>query len=108
MVFHAWFPESDVSKSQPIVLIVDDEPAIREMIRFALEQAGMSVLSASDAHEALLSISERRPDIVLLASRADAECLSCMPVPLIEKPSKVPKSLQGNTLIYPEADVFAK
>jgi two-component system phosphate regulon response regulator PhoB len=48
------------------VLVVDDEPAIREMIRFALEQAGMSVISASDAHDALLSISERRPDIILL------------------------------------------
>ena len=58
--------ESYVSKNQPAVLVVDDEAAIRDMIRFALEQADMVVQSASNAHEALLSISEKRPDIILL------------------------------------------
>jgi two-component system phosphate regulon response regulator PhoB len=48
------------------VLVVDDEAAIRDMIRFALEKAGMVVQSAGSAHEALLSISEKRPDIILL------------------------------------------
>ena len=36
------------------------------MIQFALERAQMDVLTAADAHEALLRISENRPDIILL------------------------------------------
>ena len=55
-----------MSKSQPRVLVVDDESAIREMIRYALERAGMQVDSAGDAQEALLRISESRPDIILM------------------------------------------
>jgi len=53
-------------KKQPKVLVVDDEPAIRDMIRFALEQADMDVLSAANANEALLSINDTRPDIILM------------------------------------------
>ena len=55
-----------VSKNQPNVLVVDDEVAIRDMIQYALEKAGMIVQTASDAHEALLRISESRPDIILM------------------------------------------
>jgi len=58
--------DSSVNKSQSKVLVVDDEPAIRDMIRFALEQADMSVQSAANAHEALLSINDNRPDIILM------------------------------------------
>lgn len=48
------------------VLVVDDEAAICEMIRFALEQAGMHVELAANAHEALISINQSKPDILLL------------------------------------------
>lgn len=51
---------------QPRVLVVDDEAAIREMIEFALKKAGMQVQLAANAHEALVAISEQRPDIILL------------------------------------------
>lgn len=55
-----------MNKNQPNVLVVDDESSIRDMIRFALEKADMVVQTASDAHEALLRISESRPDIILM------------------------------------------
>ena len=55
-----------MSKSQPNVLIVDDEPAIREMIAFALDRAGMTAQLAGSAQEALVSINDTRPDIILL------------------------------------------
>jgi len=55
-----------VSTNQPDVLVVDDEAAIREMIAFALERAGMHVQLAADAREALESISKHRPDIILM------------------------------------------
>lgn len=48
------------------VLVVDDESAIREMIRFALGRAGMKVRCATDGLEALNKISEKTPDILLL------------------------------------------
>ena len=55
-----------MSSKPPNVLVVDDEEAIRDMIRFALEKAGMAVQLASGAQEALERISEKRPDIILL------------------------------------------
>jgi two-component system phosphate regulon response regulator PhoB len=55
-----------VSTNQPNILVVDDEAAIRDMIRFALEKSNMLVTTAADAQEALLSINENRPDIILL------------------------------------------
>ncbi|MEJ2401282.1 MAG: response regulator, partial [Xanthomonadales bacterium] len=55
-----------MSSNPPNVLVVDDEEAIRDMIRFALEKAGMAVQLAAGAQEALERISESRPDIILL------------------------------------------
>lgn len=48
------------------VLVVDDEPAIREMIRFALGKSDMTVDCAASGREALEKINERLPDILLL------------------------------------------
>ena len=48
------------------VLVVDDESAIRVMIRFGLGKSGMTVQCAASGQEALLKISESMPDIVLL------------------------------------------
>jgi len=55
-----------VNTAQTRVLVVDDEAAIREMIQYALQRAGMAVDLAADASEALLRISEARPDIILM------------------------------------------
>jgi two-component system phosphate regulon response regulator PhoB len=55
-----------LSTQQTNVLVVDDETAIRDMIQFALEKAGMAVQTASNAHEALVRINETRPDIILM------------------------------------------
>jgi two-component system phosphate regulon response regulator PhoB len=48
------------------VLVVDDEAAILDMIRFALEQAGMEATTAANAYTALLCINNDRPDIILM------------------------------------------
>ena len=55
-----------VSQTQPNILVVDDESAIRDMITFALERAGMECSTAADAQEALVAINEKRPDLVLM------------------------------------------
>lgn len=48
------------------ILVVDDEPPIRDMIRLALELDGNHCLEAGSAAEALPIIVDERPDLILL------------------------------------------
>lgn len=48
------------------ILIVDDEPAIRDMLRVALEMADYQVMEASNAQEAHSLIIDEKPDLILL------------------------------------------
>jgi two-component system response regulator MprA len=48
------------------VLVVDDEPAVRDSIARSLRFEGYEVSLASDGEQALRSVAERRPDVVLL------------------------------------------
>jgi two-component system OmpR family response regulator len=50
----------------PRVLIVDDDPAIREVLRFALDRAGFGVVEAVDGRSALERFAEASPDLVVL------------------------------------------
>ncbi len=47
------------------VLVVDDDPDSREVVREVLEQAGATVSVAASTREALVSIAERPPDVLL-------------------------------------------
>ncbi len=48
------------------ILVVDDEPDLRELIRFNLTQAGHEVETASGGREALEAIRRQPPDLVVL------------------------------------------
>jgi two-component system KDP operon response regulator KdpE len=48
------------------LLVVDDEPPLRRLLRTSLNLQGFRVLEASTGQEALKAVSESRPDIVLL------------------------------------------
>jgi DNA-binding response OmpR family regulator len=48
------------------VLVVDDEPGIRELLRFFLEAGGFEVRTASNGTEGLAAYREDAPPIVLL------------------------------------------
>ena len=48
------------------ILVVEDEPAIREMVEGALARAGFSVRGAADTAEATDQIGEKLPDLILL------------------------------------------
>lgn len=50
----------------PIVLVVDDEPAILRFLQPALAAAGYSVLAVGTVADAVKSIAARPPDLVLL------------------------------------------
>jgi CheY-like chemotaxis protein len=51
------------------VLVVDDDPAIRDAVRDALEAMGMRVTTASDGAEALNRVLHEEPCVVLLDMR---------------------------------------
>lgn len=48
------------------ILVVDDEPHIRDVITFALERAGMAVTPARDGAEALIAWRRHAPDLIVL------------------------------------------
>jgi two-component system, OmpR family, response regulator len=48
------------------ILVVDDDPHIRDVISFALEKAGMTIETARDGSEALTSFRRQPPDMVIL------------------------------------------
>jgi two-component system phosphate regulon response regulator PhoB len=48
------------------ILIVDDEPAIREMLMMTLEMAGFESLQAADISEAHQQVVDHRPALILL------------------------------------------
>jgi two-component system OmpR family response regulator len=48
------------------ILIVDDDPHIRQVLAFALGKAGMQTSEAADGESALDSIAAQRPDLVVL------------------------------------------
>jgi len=52
--------------SQPHVLVVDDEPDVRSLVRLLLERAGYNVSEAIDGRAALRHIFSEVPDLVLL------------------------------------------
>lgn len=52
--------------NEPTVLVVDDENAIRDMLRMALEIADFRCIEADNIHDAYTLVVDERPDIVLL------------------------------------------
>lgn len=48
------------------VLIVEDEPAIVELVTYSLREAGWDIVNAADTASAWTAIAQRRPDLVLL------------------------------------------
>ena len=56
-------PHSAMSRT---VLVVDDDPHIRQLLVFAFEKAGLAVREAADGEEALAQIARAAPDLVVL------------------------------------------
>lgn len=53
-------------RSKPVVLIADDDPAIREVVRFALRREGIDTVEAADGAAALREFESSAPDLVVL------------------------------------------
>jgi len=54
------------TEDKPYILVVDDEPAIRELIRDILQDEGYQVTTAEDGASARKHITDRLPQLVLL------------------------------------------
>ncbi|HVU32399.1 MAG TPA: response regulator [Opitutaceae bacterium] len=77
--FHLYFPaRQPVSVAPPRepsasndaagvgVLLVDDEPAVRETLRLLLQRAGYGIIAAGDARSAMREFEQRRTEIALV------------------------------------------
>ena len=59
-------PPAAGDRVQKRILIVEDEPAIRDMVAFALRKGEYDPVHAGDAREAQAAIADRVPDLILL------------------------------------------
>lgn len=51
---------------QTTILIVDDEPAVTDLLEYNLKKAGYAVITASDGQHALQMARDSQPDMILL------------------------------------------
>ncbi|MBN2428412.1 MAG: response regulator [Deltaproteobacteria bacterium] len=58
-------PESHPQK-KPLILIIDDDPVVRLLVKGCLEKADFQVKETTDGHEALDLLQNCRPDLILL------------------------------------------
>ncbi len=50
----------------PDILVVDDDPRLREVVRYALSRAGFQVREASDGAQALVAVAAQEPALIVL------------------------------------------
>ena len=55
-----------MTKDHPTVLVVEDEPAQREVLSYNLHAEGYNVETAGDGDDALLMVEEVAPDVIVL------------------------------------------
>src|SRR5690625_6705677 len=65
-VFRKWAHTGPMTEGQARLLVVDDEPNIRELLSTSLRFAGFEVLVAADGTEAIHLATEGEPDLIVL------------------------------------------
>ncbi|HQP91654.1 MAG TPA: response regulator [Candidatus Omnitrophota bacterium] len=48
------------------VLVIDDEPDIREIVRIYLNDEGFDVIEAENGHDGIIKAQELKPDLIVL------------------------------------------
>jgi two-component system KDP operon response regulator KdpE len=57
---------AETAKTAPVVLVIDDEPQIRRLLRVTLEANHYRVFDAATGQDGIAQAAQRRPDVVLL------------------------------------------
>jgi len=55
-----------MKSTRPCILVVDDEPAVADLLAYNLKKAHYEVLTASDGRQAIEAVRQAMPDIILL------------------------------------------
>ena len=58
--------DSPMDKGMTRIVVADDDPVSRGLIRDVLEPEGYEVFEVSNGEEALIAVAETRPDLILL------------------------------------------
>src|SRR5262245_26185876 len=53
-------------KDQRRILVVDDEPGLRELVRINLEHEGFGVIQAENGFDGISAAREQHPDLIIL------------------------------------------
>ena len=59
-------PGSGRSEPAPVILLVEDQPEIRDAVRWLLEDEGFAVETAGDGQDALARVTQLRPALIIL------------------------------------------
>jgi two-component system KDP operon response regulator KdpE len=54
------------TSASPMILVIDDEPQIRRLLRVTLESNGYRVCDASTGQDGIVQAAQRRPEVILL------------------------------------------
>lgn len=54
------------AKSKKKILVVDDEPSVVKLIQYQLKSEGYQIFTAQDGLEALETVAEHKPDLMVL------------------------------------------
>ena len=55
----------------PRVLVIDDDPQVKESLYAMIEREGWSFYSADNAEEAVAAVNDIQPEVIVLEPRAD-------------------------------------
>ena len=104
-----------MATSDLLVLVVDDEPRMRNILQRILMQDGHKVITVSDGESALQAVEAKRPDLVLLdlvmpGMDGREVCRRIRKIStatrIIYLSAKVPANPSQSKELYCEADAF--
>ncbi len=58
-------PERDAGAQTPLVLLVEDERALRKVMELVLQGEGYDAMTANNGREALALLEQARPDLII-------------------------------------------
>ena len=93
------------TRAKPLILVVDDEPDIRIILRKCLERLDYAVEEAATGAEALTKAMEKRPDGILMDQRLPDFAGYEVHLHLVQLGVRIPTALMSG---YPGVDQLAR